>query len=175
MKQNDPTATLSRRRTHTRVRAAAIAALLLGGALSALVGIGSAAAAAGAGQQPGDLRLEGATSIKAHGLMPGDDLPPQRISVSSQGPVAYQLGVEISGSAALAEGLQVRITRAATGETLYEGSLDEVRVPGSEILASGGVDELIVEVELSLAAGNEVQGATLDASLVVSASAIPGS
>ncbi len=135
----------------------------------------TAAAAVSRGLPAAQFRLEvrGDAAIAVTGLMPGDQGPVQTISLRATGALRYRIHVSYVGSRVLAEALEVGLARP-DGSILYTGPLAKAGVGGTgwptqadPALADGESTTILVSVRLPLSAGNEVQGASLQASLVV--------
>ena len=142
----------------------------------------AAAAAVSRGLPAAEHRLDvsGDAAIAVTGLMPGDQGPVQTISLRATGAIRYRLRVAYTGSPALAQALELRLARP-DGTVLYTGPLAGATVGGTgwptaadPALADGESATILVSVRLPLSAGNEVQGASLQASIVVESFEDPG-
>lgn len=152
----------------------------LGIAFAAAVALASAAAlpaaAHGLFDRPrASLEVSGNGTLGVGGLMPGDRFGTEVVRLRATGSLTYRLRSEWSGSAELAQALQLTLTDS-TGRVMYQGPLDGAHVGGTGWasaldlrLADGQVETIAVAVLLPLSAGNEVQGAELSAHLIVEA------
>lgn len=162
------------RMTSVRHPIARLAALALG-LLLAVALLPAAVAAVSGGLPAAEHRLDvsGDAAIAVTGLMPGDQGPLQTISLRATGALRYRIHVSYVGSRALAEALAVRLARP-DGTVLYAGPLAGATVGGTgwptqadPALADGESVTILVSVRLPLSAGNEIQGTSLQASIVV--------
>jgi hypothetical protein len=137
--------------------------LVFAAGLAATIGVG-AAGAAFVGHETPATEVTGAGAFELAGLMPGDVREAGIVHLAANRPVTYRLRVEWTGSAELAQELEVTLTDAA-GSRLYRGSLAAAHVDGQ--LAGGQAESIVARVRLPLAAGDEIQGASVTAGMVL--------
>ncbi|MGZ8566731.1 MAG: hypothetical protein ACXWXS_06740 [Actinomycetota bacterium] len=162
-----------RRYPRTHLAIALVAALALGSAVALPV---AASGLSGLFDRPtASLEVSGIQTLGFAGLMPGGRSATEVIELRASGSLTYRVRSEWSGSAELAQALQLTLT-ASTGRVIYQGPLDGAHVCGTGRasaldlrLADGQVETIAVSALLPLSAGNEVQGAELTAHLVVEA------
>jgi hypothetical protein len=137
--------------------------LVFAAALAATVGVG-AVGAAFVGHETPAVELTGGEAFELAGLMPGDVRDAGVVHVTASGPVTYGVRVEWTGSAELARELNLTLTDAA-GSVLYRGPLADAHFDGR--LVAGHAASIVARAELPLAAGDEIQGASVTARLVL--------
>jgi hypothetical protein len=154
-----------------------VAALVLaiGGAISALAV--PAAAADMPFHDAASFTVGGTERLDIAGLMPGETMPAQVLTLHATGTVAYRLRPETEGSVALARTLHVRIVAESTGLILYEGTLADAIVDATDASLQARTlrdasERLVMTTSLPLSAGNDVQGATLTVYWIVDATEV---
>ena len=152
----------------------ALRKILMTGAIAALgaVGVVTLPAAAAAAVPESMSLAVSAEEIRIAGLMPGGSMT-RAVAVDGTGSVKYDIGLDWSGSADLAEQLMVTITDS-DGAVLYGGTLSDFdgAAPAGlagRMVSETGPETISVEALLPLSAGNEVQGAELQIQVVVEA------
>jgi hypothetical protein len=151
-------------------------------ALLGLISLAAIAAPAAAADLPFHasprLAVSGTEPIAVTGLMPGDALARQTITIAATGAVRYSLRAITTGSPALTRLLTVSIIEQRSGTVLYAGPLVDAAIgtiPGSDARTlTDGSEVLTVEAALPSSAGNEVQGASLSIGWVVQATELAG-
>jgi hypothetical protein len=137
--------------------------LVFAAGLAATIGI-QAVGAAFVGHETPAFELTGGEAFELAGLMPGDARDAGVVHVTASGSVTYRVRVEWTGSAELARELNLTLTDAA-GSVLYRGPLGDAHLDRQ--LIAGEAASIVARAELPLAAGDEVQGASLTARLVL--------
>jgi hypothetical protein len=137
--------------------------LVFAAALAATVGVG-AVGAAFVGHETPTVDLTRGEAFELAGLMPGDVRDAGVVNLTPSGSVTYRLRVEWTGSAELARELNLTLTDAA-GSVLYHGPLAGAHLDRHVI--GGESVSIVAHAELPLAAGDEVQGASVTARLVL--------
>ncbi len=119
--------------------------------------------------------MAGNEPIDFAGLAPGSRPVTRLIGLRASGALTYRLRSDWSGSAVLAQALELTLTDSA-GRVMYRGPFDGARIGGTGWktaldlrLTDGQIESIAMTISLPLSAGNEVQGAELSAQLLVEA------
>jgi hypothetical protein len=150
-----------------------LCAALLALALAAEVVSATLAATADARSGRPSLEVRSGPPVAMSAMTPGEQAPARLVELRARGAIRYRIEVTYEGPQALAQAIVMTIA-AADGSTLYQGSLASARVGGTGepsaadlALADGETARLWVSVMLPQEAGNELQGASLQFSLVI--------
>jgi hypothetical protein len=122
----------------------------------------------------GAISVSGTDTFVMAGMMPGDGIAPVVITLRADGPVRYRVHLAWTGSPALASQALVTLDLAGPQPGSYRGALADARLGGTDWgspfdlrLEAGQSATLTIAGTLPLSAGNEVQGATLRARVIV--------
>jgi hypothetical protein len=155
---------------------AVVLALIL---VAVLVPATIAATAVSFTSNPHGLRVTSGPPITMSGTVPGDQAPARTIELRATGAMRYRMHVTYTGSQVLAETLVMTLP-LADGSVLYQGPLAGAKVggtgwPSAADLALADGQTATVRVSVMLAdAGNGLQGASLQFSIVVESFEDPG-